>query len=161
MTAAQMGDHASLRGPSGEATRLAVQKLSTRDGRRWSCEPADSPFASTGLRNLKNLYLRLWPCFFLAKMIQHWTNWMWPYSWRSDRLFLNQASLRSLTVCVAGLIKLCAQVRSRLEANATFPIFFPVALLSNFGSISRFLQFLHSWPPAWSGNCFINSTANL
>lgn len=44
MTAAQMGDHASLRGPSGEATRLAVQKLSTRDGRRWSCEPADSPF---------------------------------------------------------------------------------------------------------------------
>lgn len=67
MTAAQMGDHASLRGPSGEATRLAVQKLSTRDGRWWSCEPADSPFASTGLRNLKNLYLRLWPCFFLAK----------------------------------------------------------------------------------------------
>lgn len=48
MTAAQMGDHASLRGPRGEATRLAVQKLSTRDGRRWSCEPADSPFASAG-----------------------------------------------------------------------------------------------------------------
>lgn len=48
MTAAQMGDHASLRGPRGEAARLAVQKLSTRDGCRRSCEPADSPFASTG-----------------------------------------------------------------------------------------------------------------
>lgn len=32
MTGAQMGDHASLRGPGGEATRLALQKLSTQDG---------------------------------------------------------------------------------------------------------------------------------
>lgn len=27
-----MGDHASLRGPRGEAARLALQKLSTQDG---------------------------------------------------------------------------------------------------------------------------------
>lgn len=40
MTGAQMGDHASLRGPGGEATRLALQKLSIQDGPQlvlWTC----------------------------------------------------------------------------------------------------------------------------
>lgn len=43
MTGAQMGDHASLRGPKGGAACLVLPKLSTQDGpgpvlwTRWLC----------------------------------------------------------------------------------------------------------------------------